>query len=408
MDMHTVEAPTLLLSAPAVGTAPKMAAGRLPLMAFVDAESERILQEASSLLGRCVIMRGGISKAIDYLNEQRSPQLLLVDICGVDLPLSQIQTLADVCEPGTNVVAIGDQNDVGLYRDLVEAGVSNYLVKPLTRELLTKILAPKTVNRAAALKLGKIVAFTGSRGGVGTTTLAANLAWYLANRQSRRVALVDLDLQNGDCGLLFNIRPAPGFLDALSNPMRLDPILLDRIMTKIGERLFVLGSEEPLDENVHFTPSAVDTLFSVLRSQFHYIIVDVPRINSPAYRRALEMSDRRIIVVDQTMRSMRDAVRVSRLFDGGADLQPDPRNAFVVNRLGEAGGEALSLKDIESVLRVKPSSLVPFLPKMVMPAAHYALIAASRGGKFGASIGTLALELSGRQQRRKWFSWRAN
>ena len=92
-------------------------------------------------------MRGGIAKAIEYLSEQRSPHLLIVDISGIDLPLSQIHTLADVCEPGTNVVAIGDHNDVGLYRDLQEAGVSNYIVKPLTRELLTRALTPKTQFR---------------------------------------------------------------------------------------------------------------------------------------------------------------------------------------------------------------------------------------------------------------------
>src|ERR1051326_8717387 len=142
MDAMIVEAPLLL--SPTAEPAPRVAAGRLPLMAFVDAETERVLQESSGMLGRCAIMRGGIAKAIEYLSEQRSPHLLLVDISGVDLPLSQIQILADVCEPGTTVIAIGDRDEVALYRDLQDAGVSNYIVKPLTRELLTKALAPKT------------------------------------------------------------------------------------------------------------------------------------------------------------------------------------------------------------------------------------------------------------------------
>src|SRR5205814_2818883 len=152
------------------------------------------------------------TKATDNPGQQPSPQLLIVDTSGVDMPLSQVQTLADVCEPGTDVVALGDRDSVGLYRDLIEAGVSNYIVKPLTRELLTKLLGPKTPNLPkVSLKLGKVVAFTGARGGVGTTTLAANLAWNLANRQGRRVALVDLDLQSGDCALLFNAENTPGF-----------------------------------------------------------------------------------------------------------------------------------------------------------------------------------------------------
>jgi pilus assembly protein CpaE len=113
MDTIMTAEPTLLLASPIVEATTAVPAGRLPLMAFVDAETERVLQESSGMLGRCAIMRGGIAKAIEYLSEQRSPLLLLVDISGIDLPLSQIQILADVCEPGTTVVALGDRNDVG-------------------------------------------------------------------------------------------------------------------------------------------------------------------------------------------------------------------------------------------------------------------------------------------------------
>jgi pilus assembly protein CpaE len=401
MDTHME--PTLLLAAAAPTEAPKAAAGRLPLMAFVDGESERVLQEAAVMLGRCVIMRGGVKKAVEYLTEQRSPHLLIVDISGVDMALSKIHELADVCEPGTNVVALGDHNDVALYRDLVDAGVSDYIVKPLTRELLQRVLGPKNshdISRGNTVKLGKVISFVGARGGVGTTTLAANLAWHLANKQGRRVSLVDLDLQRGDCSMLFNAQHTPGFRDALHNPLRLDAILLDRIMTKVGDRLFLLGSEEPLDDNVQFTVSAVDALLSVLRSQFHYIVIDVPRPSGAAFRRALEMADRRVIVVDATMRSMRDGVRLGQLFES------NERNVFVVNRVGEGNHHALPLKDIAKVLQAQPASLTPFLPKQVMPAAHHALVAASKRGKYADAVAKLATEISGRQQRRSWLPWR--
>src|SRR3954462_5543959 len=172
MDMHNQTAPLLLAAPPE--NAPKVAAGRMPLMAFVDAETERVLQASSVLLGRCVIMRGGIAKAIEFLSEQRSPHLLIVDISGIDMPLPQIQMLSEVCEPGTNVVALGDHNDVGLYQDLLDSGISNYIVKPLTRENLAKAVTPKSNTSdlgKANVKLGRVIAFTGARGGVGTTTL---------------------------------------------------------------------------------------------------------------------------------------------------------------------------------------------------------------------------------------------
>jgi len=214
--------------------------------------------------------------------------------------------------------------------------------------------------------------------------------------------MVDLDIQHGDCTLLFNVPTTPGLRDALANPLRLDPLLLERIMTQHGERLFVLGGEEPINEHVQFTPAAVDMLFSVLRGAFHYVIADVPRIPVPAYRRALEIADRRIIVVDQTMRSMRDAVRLKRMLGDDAD-----RSIFVVNRVGEAGNHGLGLKEIGDTLQAKPTSTVPFLPSLVTPAAHHATIAANKRGKFANGIGELALEISGRARRRGWFSWRA-
>ena len=407
MDTVTLEAADFdIRTATAIEPVLRIAAGRLPMMAFVDGPTEQVLQECAVLLGRNQIIRGGIAKAVEYLSEQRSPNLLLVDISGVELPLSRVQMLADVCEPGTNVIAVGDHNDVALYRDLQAAGVTDYLVKPLTRELLTRALTPKTNSgemgkATATLKLGKMVAFVGARGGVGTTTLAANLAWHLANQQHRRVALVDLDLQQGDCSLLVNVDTTPGLRDALANPLRLDPLLLDRLMSKHGERLFILGGEEPIQDHVQFTPAAVDTLFSVLRSQFHYVVVDVPRIPIPAYRRALEIADRRVIVVDQTMRSMRDAVRLKNTFaDTGAE-----QAIFVLNREGEAGSHGLNEKEIIGVLQANPTSTIPFLPKLGTPAAHHATIAA-RQRKFGNAVGKLALEISGRTRKRRWFSRR--
>jgi len=96
------------------------------------------------------------------------------------------------------------------------------------------------------------------------------------------------------------------------------------------------------------------------------------------------------------------------MLDGDADPSAERRSAFIVNRDGETGRHGLSLTEITKVLQVRPTSLVPFLPSLVTPAAHHATVATSKRGKFADAIGTLAVELSGRKQRRRWFSWRAN
>src|SRR5439155_22121663 len=88
-----------------------------------------------------MIKRGGLAGAIRYLGAERSPESIIVDISGAEMPASQIHDLAQLCEPGVVVIAIGDRNDVALYRDLVTAGVSEYIVKPATAQLLVKALA---------------------------------------------------------------------------------------------------------------------------------------------------------------------------------------------------------------------------------------------------------------------------
>jgi pilus assembly protein CpaE len=386
----------------------RLPVGRAPLRAFVaDAETERALREClnETAFAPVQVTRGGIVRAVATLGAERSPDILIVDISGVDLPISQLQALAEVCEPGVKVIAIGKRNEIGLYRDLMGAGVSEYIVKPLNTQLLSRALNAKPVAGAAGAihqKLATMVAVVGARGGVGTTTLAVNLAWYLANRQSRRVALVDLDLQNGDCALGLSIKPTSGLREALVNPARIDSTLLDRVMTPVGHRLFVLSSEEPLRDSVRFSAEAVETLVSALRDQFHYVILDVPRIPAPPYQRALDLADFRIIVGDQTLRSLRDAVRLRSSFGEGAG---QPRTLFVVNRHGEGGRHAVTLREMHNVLDLRPSSVIPFQPAWFTAAVSDTRVAAARRGKFADAIGGLARELSGRPPgRRRWWS----
>ena len=389
----------------------KLPVGRPPFLAFVaDAETDKLLRECVTqlALGQGTILRGGIAKAVEYLGQHRSPHILIVDISGIDLPVSRIHELAEVCEPGVAVIAIGNRNEIGLYRDLLQAGVADYVVKPLNAQLLAKALASGRAHTGEASpihkKLGTMVAFVGTRGGVGTTTLAVNMAWYLANRQSRRVALVDLDLQNGDCALALDIKPTSGLREALANPLRIDNTLLERVMTPVGERLFVLSSEEPLSEDLHFTAVAVETLISALREQFHYVIVDVPRIPAAPYRRALEMADFRVAVADQTLRSVRDTVRLRTVIGEGDGKRP---NILVVNRHGEGGRHAVTLQELQHVVEVKPKSVIPFQPTLFTTISGGAKIAAAQRGKFTDAIAALALELSGRpRERRRW--WRAD
>jgi len=374
--------------------------GRVRLMAFVlDGQSEAALNTCISNLSvsSVTIRRGGIDKAIKYLGVERSPETVIVDISGSEMPASQVHQLAELCEPGVTVVAIGDRNDIGLYRDLKQAGVSEYIVKPVTALLLAKALS-STYNTAEgspiSRKLGKLVAAVGARGGVGTTTLAINLAWYLANRQNRRVLLLDLDLQTGDCALALNLKPTPGLREALTNPVRIDNVFLERTVAIHGERLFVLSAEEPLHADAEFTAEAVETLVGVLRTQFHYVIADVPRIPGAAFRRTLDIADNRVIVADQTLRSVRDTVRLRDAFGESGEAR---RHLLVVNRSGEGGRLAMTLDEMAKV-QLRPEFVIPFQPK------RFTTPGLAHNTAFTEAVAALAAEISGRMlQNNRWW-----
>jgi pilus assembly protein CpaE len=369
-------------------------------MAFVlDGQSETSLNSCLSLLSisNATIKRGGIARAIEYLGTERSPETIIVDISAADMPASQMHDLAELCEPGVTVIAIGDRNDIGLYRDLVRAGVSEYIVKPVTVQLLAKTLssAPSAPEGSPiSRKVGKMVTVVGARGGVGTTTVAINLAWHLANRQNRRVLLLDLDLQNGDCALALNLKPTPGLREALTNPLRIDSVFLERTVAIHGERLFVLSAEEPLRSDADFTAEALETLVAVSRTQFHYVIADVPRIPLAPYRQAFDIADVRVIVADQTLRAVRDTVRLRDAFSAGDAAH---RHLLVVNRSGEGGRQAVTLDEMAKV-KLRPNFVIPFRPKL------FTTPGLTRRGAVTEAVAALAAEISGRVPERKpWW-----
>ena len=374
--------------------------GRVRLMAFVwDGETEASLNSCLSHLwfANAKIKRGGIARAIQYLGAERSPEIIVVDISDVEMPASRVHDLAELCEPGVTVVAIGDRNDVGLYRDLIHAGVGEYIVKPVTAQLLAKALfsAPNAAGGTRiSRKLGRLIAVVGARGGVGATTLAIHLSSCLANRQNRRVMLLDLDLQTGDCALALNLKPTPGLREALANPMRIDGVFLERTAVVHGERLFVLSAEESLRTDAVFTAEAVETLIGVLRTQFHYVIADVPRIPAAPYRQALDLAEVRVIVADQTLRAVRDTVRLRDALGEGDGKRCD---LLLLNRSGEGGRRALTLEEMAKA-KLRPDFVIPFRPKLFTAPG-----VAPRGPVLEV-VSALAAEISGRAlERKRWW-----
>lgn len=227
----------------------KAGARAADFIAFVaDKKTEQVLKSyvLEQAMPHTHIAIGGVNDAITLLAKlDRSPLFLLVDLNDSAMPLSDLARLAEVCEPSVQVVALGERNDVGLFRTLLQIGVRDYLVKPLTVELIKRTLnvSEGKVSQVMRMRAGKTVAFAGTRGGVGVTTIALNVARHLAENTQRRIAYVDLNLYGGAANSMLGIQTNNGLSDVLQNVHRLDPQYVERTLVAKGSRLFVLSAE---------------------------------------------------------------------------------------------------------------------------------------------------------------------
>ena len=127
---------------------------------------------------------GGIAAAAEFYQGAATPNLIIVESkLPRDRLDAELDRLAEVCDAGTKVVVIGHVNDVELYRDLVRRGVSEYLVVPVDLLRVIKAIGDLYGERSAK-PLGRTIAFVGAKGGVGSSTVAHNVAASMARTRS--------------------------------------------------------------------------------------------------------------------------------------------------------------------------------------------------------------------------------
>ena len=358
----------------------------------LDAESEQTLKRAATNLGlrNFEVRKGDIKTAEKDLKTSRSPAVLFVDVTKTDMIADAMQQLSQVCEPQLRVIAIGRENDVGLYRELIAMGVTDYVFKPLTTELVEKLLARNTSGAAGATyetkRQGKLVVVSGARGGVGTSSIACNIASYLAEKAARRVVLVDLDTINGAQALLLNVKPNAGLAEALESPTRIDDLLIERATISASERLDLLASEMAIDSEQEAVAAAVSTLIERLRKSYYYVIVDMPRVRGSVATLLLNAANLRLLVTEATLVGARDVARTPV----GSGNQ---RTILIHNKAGRPGD--LSDADFASALRREPDVTVPYSPKQFGAGMNLGKPAWRGGGAIESAIARLVTELSG-------------
>jgi len=368
-------------------------------MAFlVDAESTSVVERFTleQMMPHTLVRQGTVDDAIHALAYlDRPPQRLVVDISASAMPLSDLARLADACAPSVSVVVIGDRNDVGLFRELLRMGVDDYLSKPLTVELLCRVLgsqqAPEPVQQA---RTGKLVACVGARGGAGASTVAVNLAWALANQQQRRVALIDLDPHGGPVNVLLGTRSNEGLTDVLKNVNRLDPHYVNRTLVPIGPHLSVLSSEMDFSAGTQPDLLALQRLFNELKKHFHYIIADLPDRAGPVSQCVIEAAQTTVLVSDPSVYGARESARLIRQAENRDNSVP---LMLVINHAHSEVKAELSIGDYEEAIGRKVSLELPHDAEAASAAENLGQPIVTGKGVLAQALLQLSHDLSGRR-----------
>jgi pilus assembly protein CpaE len=369
---------------------------RAAILAFVaDAGSEAVLREAlaEALPQGMEVRRGNVRTAIGVLARTPTPRTLIVDVSGEEQPLTSLGDLSEVVEPDAQVLVIGDLEDVNFYRHVTRGlGALEYLYKPLSRDMVARHFYPFIVaetHQAEGVLGGRVVTVTGVRGGVGATTIAANLAWHFGVAARRHTVLLDPDLYRGSAALLLNAKTGSGLRVALESPQRIDELFVERAAQPVADRLHVLSGEERLTEAPSYAPDAAGRLLEALRRRYNFVVADVPFAPLALNRDLLELAHQRVLVLDPSLAAVRDTLRLLALPPG----KSQPRRAVVVlNRAGRPGG--LARREIEEALKIKPDVVIPDLPRQAGHSASMGEPLVGARGGFRAGIIALAREVA--------------
>jgi pilus assembly protein CpaE len=378
-------------------------------IAFVsDNQTRGVVESMMSQFFDSPVMRdGGSQEALDYLAEIPAPKVIIVDIGESSAPLTAMLSLTAAFTEDTRLIGIGTINDINLYREMVGAGITDYLVKPVTEKALAAALsraeepiqAPVGPEETANSDNVRRVAVIGSRGGVGASSLAVNLGWILSQEKKKKTAIIDLDLEFGTVALLLDLEPTTGLREALESPGRIDSLFVESATARLTENLSVMATEETLSSEVHFKPEAIDLLFDTLGRTNEYIIVDLPRSALGVRQRIFESVSDILLITELTLPGLRDAMRIISNIE---EAVAGKAVTVIANRTG-APQQAMSPKDFQKALGHKVEFLIPQDDKAFKQAANNGkpLTQFDARGKPAKAMHDIASKLTGEKKSAK-------
>jgi pilus assembly protein CpaE len=286
------------------------------------------------------------------------PDIVLMDIHMPDLDGIQATWLVSSRAPHGAVIMVTSEERIDFLQKAMSAGAQGYVLKPFGNGVQLfqtirdvhgrssarrmQVVSGTALDPSLRPRVGKRVVVLGPKGGVGSTTIAVNLALLLRDPGQATVALVDADFLAGDATLHLDLAAQRTILDLVPHTDALDARLIDQVMSKHRGGLHVLSRPTNPEQAEVLTADDVRSILGSLAQMYDVIVVDTVLTYDDRMLAVLELADLYVVTLTPhlgTLRSARHFLHVARTLGF-----PDDRMCFVLNRASNLAG--LSLDDV--------------------------------------------------------------
>lgn len=346
---------------------------RISIQAFCETEGVaspigRAGEDRRMAKAHLKVHMGGIATAIEFYQSAPTPNLILLESRSEPKQLlEQLTQLAEYCDPSSKVVVIGHYNDVGLYRELIRFGISEYVIAPVSMTDIVSVVSSIFVDPESD-PIGRSIAFIGAKGGVGSSTIAHNVAWAMSSLFKSEVVVADLDLAFGTANINFDQDPAQGIAEAVFSPERVDEVYLDRLLAQCAEHLSLLAAPSTLERVYDFDPDAFSQVIETAQRSAPLLVLDVPHVWSGWTKSTLIKADEIVITATPELANLRNT---KNMVDMLKRLRPnDPPPKLIINQAGVPKRPEIAASDFSEPLGITPMAVINFEPLLFGNAAN--------------------------------------
>ena len=286
---------------------------------------------------------------------QLAPDLIFLDVS--DDPIMGLKFAQFLIEgaPNRRIIGLGDPLTPELLLQAMQAGVSEYLPKPVSEEKVQDAIdriARKFGHRVEERRRepGKLLAFFSPKGGAGSTCVATNTAIALHRLTRGKVLLVDLDLELGETALLLGVEPRFSFVDLVRNFHRVDAGLLASYIERHDSGVELLSAPFHPAKAETVTGDQIRQILHFLKQHYDWVVVDTSKSFTPPTLATFEQADTVFLVTNVDLPSLRNITRCLPLLERMGQVKDDDWLRIVVNRY--QASDPITLKEIEKTLGI--------------------------------------------------------